>query len=236
MANTTVSAPSTTTTTKENAVTEAQETVVIDGIDIDQIAANLEKGVEFKRAGLLEVFRWSEAQRAAGVTEAVRLERFKSVCETLKASDSTFLPYNTNLPFVAQAVDTWADAHDGEPSFADLKTAASLVGRATWQTKYVNVSRQKALNVFKKGAPEEELSGEIETLCPVREVNADDLCKTLGGKNALPAVLEFINNGGKVAEVSDKLEEKHANNILAAIAFLESQDYVVTKKAKVTSP
>lgn len=230
MAVTTVSAPTTTTNTKENTVTEETVApVVIDGIDIDQIAANLSKGIEFKRAGLLEVFRWSEAQRAAGVTEAVRLERFKSVCETLKEKDSSFLPYNKNLTFVAQAVIGWIDATEGDPSFKDIKTVSGLVGRAIWQTRFVNVSRKKAENVFKKGAPVEELTEEIETLCPLRELNANDITKTLSGKNAFPAVLEFLGYGGDLSAVDEKNEEKFNTWVLGAIAALESLGYKVTK-------
>ena len=207
-------------------------------VNIDAIVSNLVNGKATKAEDLLTLFRWSESQRLAKVSEANILERFADYCEQLKAADGSFLPYNKNLPFVARCVVAWADKQEGAPSWDDVKTVQATVGRAIWQTRYENVSRQKALPVYRAGGDAETIKETITEMCPERTFTWEDVVKAVMGKHALPLALDLVNNGVPLdLPAESKLESKRDDALSIMAMILEQHGATVTwGQAPITTP
>ena len=194
--------------------------VDLSGLDLDAIAANITMTEGVKREDLVTVYQWIASQQAS---EAAVLEALKdTVCPKLKG----FLPYNKNMVFSAKAITAWLEGNS-EAGLKDLESIRSAIARS-WQPKYVNASRSSVLPVLAAGQDTETTVEALKSLCPERDLNADDIVKYLSGKQALPAAAEFIAGGGDLSAVDPKNEQKYLDMLIQMQAVLESAGATVT--------
>lgn len=194
--------------------------VDLSGLDLDAIAANITMTEGVKREDLVTVYQWIASQQAS---EAAVLEALKdTVCPKLKG----FLPYNKNMVFSAKAITTWLEGNS-EAGLKDLESIRSAIARS-WQPKYVNASRSAVMPVLAAGQDTETTVEALKSLCPERDLNADDIVKYLSGKQALPAAAEFIAGGGDLSAVEQKNEQKYLDSLLTMQAVLEAAGATVT--------